>query len=239
MAYSIEDIKASQNIFYYLLENRELREAKDRELYRQYLENKSIYELVKSQADSADCTIARYGTTVYLIPNEDNVFLGFSKAELKEQICKSNPTDADYYLAQFIILTLLIEMYDSQGESSQSVDYIKGGRILNCVSERLYRGAQKQKEEENEGIKPEVSFVMLYEAFEGLGSKEGSTARTTKEGVLHRILTFLEKQGLIIYVKVDDTIKATDKLTNFMDGNLLNQNNYDRVKRVLGEYCYE
>ena len=29
-------------------------------------------------------------------------------------------------------------------------------------------------------------------------------------------------------------IKTTRKLDNFMDWNLLNQNNYDRVLRVLG-----
>ena len=39
---------------------------------------------------------------------------------------------------------------------------------------------------------------------------------------------------LIEYVVQDEMIKTTRKLDNFMDWNLLNQNNYQRVLRVLG-----
>ena len=46
----------------------------------------------------------RYGDVVYLIPREDNTFLGFSKAQLKQLLCKSGGTDKDYYLSQFVIL---------------------------------------------------------------------------------------------------------------------------------------
>mgnify|MGYP003206738813 CR=1 FL=1 len=64
--------------------------------------------------------------------------------------------------------------------------------------------------------------------------ERGSRARTTKEGFLHNILVFLQKQGLLEYVEQDEMIKTTKKLDNFMDWNLLNQNNYNRVLRVLG-----
>ena len=47
-------------------------------------------------------------------------------------------------------------------------------------------------------------------------------------------MNFLQKQGLIEYVEQDEMIKTTKKLDNFMDWNLLNQNNYRRVLRVLG-----
>lgn len=36
------------------------------------------------------------------------------------------------------------------------------------------------------------------------------------------------------YVEQDEMIKTTKKLDNFMDWNLLNQNNYGRVLRILG-----
>jgi hypothetical protein len=45
---------------------------------------------------------------------------------------------------------------------------------------------------------------------------------------------FLEKQGLVEYVEQDEMIKTTKKLDNFMDWNLLNQNNYQKVLRILG-----
>ena len=44
----------------------------------------------------------------------------------------------------------------------------------------------------------------------------------------------MQKQGLIEYVEQNEMIKTTKKLDNFMDWNLLNQNNYHRVLHVLG-----
>lgn len=65
-------------------------------------------------------------------------------------------------------------------------------------------------------------------------SEKGTRERkTTKEGFLANILNFLQKQGLIEFVQQDEMIKTTKKLDNFMDWNLLNQSNFQRVQRVL------
>ena len=131
------------------------------------------------------------------------------------------------------MLTLLVEFFDGQGSSSKTREYIRVGELQNCISERLKEGAQSMDEEEEE--KSGIAFSDMLEAFEALRSDEkGSRAKTTKEGFLHHILIFLQKQGLIEYVEQDEMVKTTKKLDNFMDWNLLNQNNYQRVLRVLG-----
>lgn len=234
MAYEMEEIRLSQQIFYYLLENHELREQEEQRLYRAYTEEEQVQNLVKSQAEEASSTVERYGDVIYLIPKEENVFLGFSKAELKKRLCKSTATDKDFYLSQFVILTLLVEFYDRQGSSSKSREYIRVGDLQNCISERLKEGVENttQEEEEQKGI----AFRNMLEAYEALRSDDkGTRQRTTKEGFLHTIFTFLEEQGLIDYVEEDEMIKTTKKLDNLMDWNLLNQNNYQRVRKVLGE----
>lgn len=231
MSYELEEIRISQEIFYYLLEHHELREEDEMLLYRAYTEREEIQNLVKSQGDIAQSDIERYGNVIYLIPKEENNFLGFSKVQLKSALCKSNATDKDYYLSQFVILTLLVEFYDGKGSSSKAREYIRVGELQNCISSRLKEGAEHTEEEETNGI----AFSNMLEAYEALKSDEkGSRARTTKEGFLHYILIFLQKQGLIEYVEQDEMIKTTKKLDNFMDWNLLNQNNYRRVLRVLG-----
>ena len=231
MAYELEEIRTSQEIFYYLLEHHELREEEETMLYRAYAEREEIQNLVKSQGEIAESSIERYGNVIYLIPKEENNFLGFSKAQLKEALCRSNATDKDYYLSQFVILTLLVEFYDGQGSSSKAREYIRVGELQNCISKRLKEGSEQTEEEEENGI----AFSNMTEAYEALKSDEkGSRARTTKEGFLHYILIFLQKQGLIEYVEQDEMIMTTKKLDNFMDWNLLNQNNYRRVLRVLG-----
>lgn len=233
MAYEIDTIRISQEIFYYLLEYHELREEDEELLYRAYTEDEEIQNLVKSQGEVADSTIERYGNVIYLIPKEENHFLGFSKAQLKTVLCRSNGTDKDYYLSQFVILTLLVEFYDGQGSSSKAREYIRVGELQNCISSRLKEGSENTEEEEEE--KNGIAFSNMLEAYEALRSDEkGSRARTTKEGFLHYILLFLQKQGLIEYVEQDEMIKTTKKLDNFMDWNLLNQNNYRRVLKVLG-----
>lgn len=234
MAYEIEDIRLSQEIFYYLLEHHELREDNEVRLYKAYTQEETIQNLVKSQGEISDCHIERYGNVIYLIPKENNSFLGFSKAQMKAALCRSNATDKDYYLSQFVILTLLVEFFDGQGSSAKSREYMRVGELQNCISKRLKEGAKSRGEEEEE--KQGIAFSNMLEAYEALRSEEkGSRARTTKEGFLYHLLTFLQKQGLIDYVEEDEMIKTTKKLDSFMDWNLLNQNHFQRVKKVLGE----
>lgn len=234
MAYEMGEIRLSQQIFYYLLEHHELRAQDEQRLYRAYTEEEQVQNLVKSQADEAASTVERYGDVIYLIPKEENVFLGFSKAELKKKLCKSTGTDKDFYLSQFVVLTLLVEFYDGQGSSSKSREYIRVGELQNCISERLKEGVENTTEEEEE--QKGIAFRNMLEAYEALRSDDkGTRQRTTKEGFLHTIFTFLEEQGLIDYMEEDEMIKTTKKLDNLMDWNLLNQNNYQRVRKVLGE----
>lgn len=136
MGYELEEITLSQSVFYYLIEHRELREEDNISLYKAYTENDNIMDLVKRQGIIAESLIERYGNIIYLIPNEDNTYLGFSKQNLKSILCKSTATDKDYYLSQFVILTLLVEFYDGQGSSSKARDYLRVGDLLNSVSER-------------------------------------------------------------------------------------------------------
>ncbi len=234
MAYEIGEIRLSQQIFYYLLKHHELREEVESTLYRAYTEEEQVQNLVKSQAEEAECSVERYGNIIYLIPKEENTFLGFSKAKLKETLCKSTGTDKDFYLSQFVILTLLTEIYDGQGNSSKCKEYIRVGELQNSISEYLKIGVERNSEEEEE--RKGIAFRNMLEAYEALRSDDkGSKARTTKEGFLHNIFVFLEKQGLIDYIEEDEMIKTTKKLDNLMDWNLLNQNNYQRIKKVLGD----
>ncbi len=170
MAYEIEEIRLSQQIFYYLLEHFELREEEAAGLYRAYVENEQVQLLVKSQGEEARSSIERYGDVIYLIPKEENVFLGFSKAKLKEILCKSGGTDKDFYLSQFVILTLLSEFYDGQGASAKSRDYIRVGELQNCVTDRLKNGVENTSDEEEE--KKGLAFRNMQEAYESLKSDE-------------------------------------------------------------------
>lgn len=160
-------------------------------------------------------------------------FLGYSKKDLKSELCKSGATDKDYYLSQFVILTLLVQFYNSNGYSSLSKNFIKIGEFINILESKLKEGASRSKEEEDNGG---IAFSNILEKYQALKvTEKQSAAKTTKEGFIRGILDFLDKQGLIYYIKDDDMIKTTKKLDNFMDWNLLNRNNYYRVLKALGK----
>lgn len=240
MAYDIETIKISQDIFYHLLCENELTEERNPELYQAYVESEEICNLVKSQGEIAECEIARYGSAIYMMPNLNNYVLGFSKVDLKKELCKSNSTDKDYYLSQFIVLTLLVEFYDGQGSRSKSRDFIKMGELQNIVSEQLKIGLQLEEEcEQQDGDYSEeetyFDYKSMSQAYEALRSDErNSRKKTTKEGLMNIILDFLEKQGLILYIKEDEMIKTTKKLDNFMEMKICNRDNYEKIMVALG-----
>lgn len=233
MAYEFDEVKISQEIFYYLLEHHELKEEEVPQLYKAYTESESVQNLVKSQGEIADCSVERYGDVIYLIPDTKNRFLGYSKAQLKKELCRSNATDRDYYLVQFSILILLLEFYDGQGSTSKTRDYIRDGELQNSISEHLKEGAEKLDESEQELYG--VAYDQMLQAYESLRSDErGSRQKTTKEGFLHHILRFLQTQGLVEYIEQDEMVKTTRKLDHFMDWNLLNKANYQRVLDIIG-----
>lgn len=236
MAYEMENIKTGQKIFYYLLCNSRLSDTKEPDLYKAYVENEDVMNLVKSQGEISDCMIERYGNTIYMMPKIDNPVLGYTKVELKREICKSGATDKDYYLSQFIILTLLAEYYDGQGSRCKSRDFIKSGELQNIVSERLRAAVREEEELERTGI----DYQSISEAFESLRSDDKtSRKKTTKEGILNVIIDFLEEQELIIYIKEDEMIKTTKKLDDIMEMRLLSRSNYERVMQALGRLEHE
>ena len=57
MAYEIDTIRTSQEIFYYLLIHHELKEEEEGRLYRAYTEQEEVQNLVKSQGEAADSVI--------------------------------------------------------------------------------------------------------------------------------------------------------------------------------------
>ena len=183
MAYEAEMITYSQKIFYYLLCHGALSDldAGVNDLYRAYVEHEEVMNLVKNQAEIADCKIERYGTTIYLMQN--------------------------------------------------------------IVSERLKAGLALEQEREQDGTnlytemyETVLDYKSMSEAYEALKSVEaGSRSKYTKEGYVSIICSFLDRQGLIIFIPEDEMIKTTAKLDNIMEYKILNKENYARIMETLGE----
>ena len=233
--YNSDQISIAMKIYYYLLQHGEMSIEDDRDLYKAYSEDEGIMNLVKSFGTESDCSIERYNGVIYLIPKEDNEFLGFSRTDLKRRLCRSDSNDKDYYLLQFIILTLLSAFYNSTGRSSKSRSFIKLGDFLNLVSDRL-KAAEAYDNPEIIENRSGFAVLNILEKWNALkGSDVKTTAKTTKEGFISGIIKFLEEQKLIDYIEADEMIKPTRKLDNFMDWSILNKTNYESILSAFEE----
>lgn len=231
MGYTGEEVQLSQEIFYYLLQHHQLAEDEEKRLYRAYTNSEKITALVQSQGEYAQCLVKRYGNVLYLIPQLDNNFLGFSRSQLKKRLCRSDSSEGDYYLLQFVILILLKEFYDGRGSSSKTREYLKIGQLQNSISYYLQQGAAAEENKLQEGL----SYEAMREAYEALKSTDdGKTRRrTTKEGFLYHVLAFLQEQGLVDYLDQDEMITTTKRLDHLMDYYLLNKHNYPLVQTII------
>lgn len=227
--YNSEQISIAMKIYYYLLQHGEMSIDDDKELYKEYADSEEIMNLVKTYGNESDCSIERYNGVIYLIPGENNEFIGFSKADLKKSLCRSDANDKDYYLSQFIILTLLSTFYNSNGRSSKSRSFIKLGEFMNMVNEKL-KAAEAYEDIESVEKRSGIAVSNILEKWNALkGSDVRTISRTTKEGFIKRIIGFLEDQKLFEYIEEDDMLKSTRKLDNFMDWNILTRSNYQNI----------
>lgn len=105
------------------------------------------YEALEAMAQAFDCQIRQINDGIYLIPNEGNIFLGFSRTRLRETLIRPQATLTEYNLYMFIILVMLSEFYGTEYGRSHKRDYLTLDGLVKCVSAALETGAQTQQKD--------------------------------------------------------------------------------------------
>ena len=227
-----ETFQKAADLYAYLLKYHQLERDDDRTLYQAYVEDLEVQKAVKRLGAAAQFDLALYGNTIYLIPQQDNTTFGYTRSELKNRLVGSNASYEAYNLAMFIILVFLMECYDANGETSAARDFMKEEELEDLVEQYLREGSALYSEEEEK--KMGISFHKLYEHYNALSGSESLGAKVkTKEGFISKIMSFLSAQQLVDYVREDHIILLTPKLNAFMDFDLLNRTNYDRVEAMF------
>lgn len=237
-----ETFQNAADLYAYLLKYHQLDRDDDRNLYHAYLEDLDVQKAVKRLGAAAEFDIALYGNTIYLIPQRDNTTFGYTRSELKNRLVGTTGTYEAYDLAMFIILVFLMECYDAVGESSATRNFMKEEELENLVDHYLKEGSALYNEEEEENLG--INFHKLYATYNALSGSEIPGGKVkTKEGFISRIMSFLGAQKLVDYVREEHMIYIMPKLTAFMDFNLLNRANYERVEHMFeainGEATHE
>lgn len=229
---NLTELSTATEIFMYVLENKSLTQDNNRELFDEYAKEK-IQLMVKMIAEKADAEIKLINNTIYLIPNEENRFLGFSKTELKNTMLGSNATEQEYYLANFIILVLLTSFYNSTSGLSKSRNYIKYSDFENLITAKLSQAddyIDREELEANSGL----AFNSIIDKWSSLkGSESKAQGKSSKTGFVLTVLRFLSNQGLVSYLTKEEIIVTSTKLDDLMNSILLSKSNFKKVEEIL------
>lgn len=229
---NLTDTSIAMDIFMYILENKSLTQDDNRELFDAY-NNEKIQLITKMLAEKADSEIKLINNTIYLIPNEENRFLGFSKTEVKNAMLGSNATEQEYYLANFIILVLLTSFYNSTSGLRKSRNYIKYSDFENLITSKLSQANDyiNKDELENESGLAFNSIINKWSSLRGSESK--AQGKTSKTGFVLTVLRFLTNQGLASYLSKEDIIITTTKLDDLMNSLILSKSNFQKAEETL------
>lgn len=229
---NLTDTSIAMDIFMYILENKSLTQDDNRELFDAY-NNEKIQLITKMLAEKADSEIKLINNTIYLIPNEENRFLGFSKTEVKNAMLGSNATEQEYYLANFIILVLLTSFYNSTSGLRKSRNYIKYSDFENLITSKLSQAndyLNKDELEDESGL----AFNSIINKWSSLrGSESKAQGKTSKTGFVLTVLRFLTNQGLASYLSKEEIIITTTKLDDLMNSLILSKSNFQKAEETL------
>ncbi|MBO4683745.1 MAG: hypothetical protein J5600_00285, partial [Desulfovibrio sp.] len=200
-----EAVRKSQDIIAYLLRRRSL-DKSGGEVYEAFF-SESVSRLVRMQAEALGAQIAYLGEVVYLIPDDGNTFLGFTRAELRNRLTRGGQRSneergAAYAVAMFAIIVLIQEFYGGSGEADKLRDFLPFGEWQNAIADALQAGVAACGD--GGGDAGLMSYPEMLGAWNALiSSGENNARRNTKEGFLGGILSFLKAQKLALLDDMD------------------------------------
>lgn len=226
---NFEDMSIATEVFMYMLENKTLTSDDNRFLFDEY-NKENIQTIMDAFAKKANVKIKLINNTIYLLPNEDNKFLGFNKTELKNTMLGSNNSEQEYYLANFIILVLLTSFYNSTSGLKKSRNYIRYNDFENMINTKLTEASNHLEKDtliEETGLAFE-NIVSKWFSLKGSDTKVPS--KTTRRGFVLTVLKFLGNQDLITYISKEEKIMTTTKLDDLVDVLILNKANFKSIE---------
>lgn len=217
---------SAQQIFYQLLQKRQL-DSRQPE-YQQMTVNPQILDQVEMLSSAFECSLFFYDGSVYLYPQEENTFLGYSKAGLKSQLIKSNETVVVYYLQMFIVLTLMIEFFETEYGDGRLRESIDLSMLMNKVAENLRAGMKM------DAAASQIPFEQIYSYYNSLEDPSSDSKKHhTKLAIYQRLFDFLEAQGLVRYLPARRELRVTPRFGALVQNVLRRDEGHEAVLKIM------
>lgn len=225
----MEQIKKAMKIYYFLLKVGELTFENNKDLYLEF-SNTEVRECLETMAKESDVIIEKYNQVIYMIPNEGNSVIGIDDMTL-QKVISYDARKIDFYISQYIITIIITVFFSGKGSYVRSRDFIRINEVEEIITSRL-TFANSKKNIENEEKESKVNVSQMFEHWNSLQLDEEGKRRT-KYGYIRRISAFLAKHNLLIYDEVEEEVRPTNKFTNLMTYNFLDNSRLELIKELL------
>ncbi|MDP4180899.1 MAG: DUF6063 family protein [Bacillota bacterium] len=224
------NLEKAMRIYYNLLKNGEINFDDNKELYLDYSDSE-VRAIIDIMARESNVSIDKFGQVIYLIPNEENDILGIKEMDL-QKVISYDARKIDFYLSQYIIITIILVFFSGKGSYVKSRDFIRIAELEEVITSRLdFARSKKNIDREQEEAK--FNITAMFEHWNALQIDEQGK-RKTKYGYIRSVCAFLEKHNLLVYDSVEEDIRPSNKLTHLMTYNFLDGNRLETIDKILG-----
>ncbi|HUS89301.1 MAG TPA: DUF6063 family protein [Desulfosporosinus sp.] len=212
-SYKAETVETALKIFLELARLGQLHQEDYPEMVQAYKTDQEVQGLFTNIIEpQADVKVLESLYVLYLSPNVDNRFFGYTNEELRDKMKLS--TNRELYLAYFVILSLLAMFYGEDSLSEVSRSYVTASDLEQFVSTRL-QDLEANTELPDLEKELEINLLSSVELWQDMPEYDPdlkALRRSTKNRIsfILKVAKFLEDEGLA-HVEQDRELYATEK----------------------------
>jgi len=225
-------IKQATRILQHLLENGEMNQEMESELFSAY-QDTEVAEILSVFEEELDMTIIRAGRNLYMVPGQDNRVLGFRTKDFKEWL-GANASLNDIYQAYYIAMVLFSQFYSGKNQNPKIRQFLSVSQFLEILDQRFEAILQQEQEAVmDREAEMGLNLLSVAESWKSKVRMEGNK-RTTKQGIVLYICRMLANEKLI-YLLEDREIRTTRKLDDLMKHYFLSDQRIEEINRIFEE----
>lgn len=237
--YNVKSIDQALSIFLNLIVNNTLSMKDNAELVECYRMDSDVRDIISDIIEPrANITILNSQDTLYLSPNTDNRYFGYTNEQLRDKFAFGNmkKTNEVIYTSYFVILSLLALFYSEDSLEDVGRSYTTFPEIETFISTKLamFESMESLDEVEAEckfNLSSCISFWNDLEIFNE--RQEISNSPKTKLGFVYKVCKFLKDEGLARIDDNDREVTLTEKTFNMVNRYYTDKMRRDRIMSIL------
>lgn len=215
MEYVEENIDIALEIINILLQNKEISNKENTDLYQKYTYNTEIENLTNRIAEKMGFNIYRMEGTLTLCVMLNNKVFGYTNEELKNKVKRISKNE-EIYLMYFIILTLITCFYRESGMNSPR-SYLGLDELLETINIKLESLVKDEIEKISK--EKEYNFRDIKSVWERLpdGREEMlQGGKNDKISFVKLVLQFMQEEKLILFNEERQIITITTRFKSII-----------------------